>query len=181
MAGLPSLELGGIALGVREGVLALIVLVAVYMAVVLWRMRRLRQPPAAPAVTPNPVSVAPAPTAEEDDSSAEPLRMAVPPPPLPDDLPAYASSGRHEEALEREVAILREEVDVLRGELAALRDDLAQELGQMRATQAVSPLYGDAMQLARAGYDPGRIAERCGIARAEAELVVALVRNQEQG
>ena len=44
----------------------------------------------------------------------------------------------------------------------------------------MSPIYGDAMQLAVAGYDPALIAERCGIARAEAELVVALAKSQAQ-
>jgi hypothetical protein len=47
----------------------------------------------------------------------------------------------------------------------------------MRASQTVSPIYGDAMQMAAAGYDPAMIAERCGIARAEAELVVALAKS----
>ena len=37
----------------------------------------------------------------------------------------------------------------------------------MRATQSVSPIYGDAMQMAASGYEPAMIAERCGIARAE--------------
>jgi hypothetical protein len=34
------------------------------------------------------------------------------------------------------------------------------------------------MQMAISGYDPAMIAERCGIARAEAELVVALAKSQ---
>jgi hypothetical protein len=68
----------------------------------------------------------------------------------------------------------------MRGELAALRTDMQQEMAHLRATQSVSPIYGDAMQLAHAGYDPAAIAERCGIARAEAELVVALTKSQER-
>ena len=40
-------------------------------------------------------------------------------------------------------------------------------------------LRGRQMQLAMAGYDAAAIAERCGVARAEAELVVALIRNSE--
>jgi hypothetical protein len=36
------------------------------------------------------------------------------------------------------------------------------------------------MQLAVSGYDPAAIAERCGIARAEADLVVALAKSQER-
>jgi hypothetical protein len=55
-----------------------------------------------------------------------------------------------------------------------------QELAHLRAGQTVSPIYGDAMQMAVSGYDPAAIAERCGIARAEAELVVALAKSQER-
>jgi hypothetical protein len=80
-------------------------------------------------------------------------------------------------SLENEVFQLRDEVDAVRGELAALRSDMLHELAQMRASQTVSPIYGDAMQMAAAGYDPSMIAERCGIARAEAELVVALAKS----
>ena len=54
------------------------------------------------------------------------------------------------------------------------------DLAHMRAGQTVSPIYGDAMQMAVSGYDPAAIAERCGIARAEAELVVALAKSQER-
>lgn len=80
--------------------------------------------------------------------------------------------------IETELAQLREEVDTLRGEVAALRDEMWQEVGHMRAHQMVSPLYNDAMQMAQIGHDAATIAERCGIARAEAELVVALVKSQ---
>jgi hypothetical protein len=56
---------------------------------------------------------------------------------------------------------------------------MLREFAHLQAAQAVSPIYGDAMQMAVAGYDPTVIAERCGIARAEAELVVALAKSQE--
>lgn len=79
------------------------------------------------------------------------------------------------------MAQLRDEVDAIRGELAALREDMLQELAHFEASQSASPLYGDAMQMAAAGYDAAIIAERCGIARAEAELVVALAKSQERG
>lgn len=38
---MPSLEIAGLTIGVREGVLALIFLVALYIGLVLFRMRRL--------------------------------------------------------------------------------------------------------------------------------------------
>jgi hypothetical protein len=157
-------------LGVREGVIALIVLVAVYMAFELLRMRRLQKKNAMPSAPPV-IVPPPAPRV------AEPFVV-------PDDAWEKASSGLAEEVLhkglEQELAQLREEVDAMRGELAALRDDMQQDLAHMRAAQSVSPIYGDAMQMAAAGYDPAMIAERCGIARAEAELVVALAKSQER-
>ena len=161
---MPALELSGMTLGLREGVIGLIALVAVYMLFVLLRMFLLRNRPAVLA------------------------KMAPLP---PDDEPAGASADAWAQAseelagealrsgLEQELAQLREEVDAIRGELAALRADMQQELAHMRASQTVSPIYGDAMQMAVAGYDPAAIAERCGIARAEAELVVALAKSQE--
>jgi hypothetical protein len=82
--------------------------------------------------------------------------------------------------MDQELLQLREEVDAMRGELAALRQDMQQEIAHLHAGQSVSPIYGDAMQMAIAGYDPVMIADRCGIARAEAELVVALAKSQGQ-
>jgi hypothetical protein len=162
------LEIGGVALGLREGVIALIVLVAIYMAVVIVRLRR---PPPVEKRTPAPLVVtppapAPAPEPEPEAPSAWERAAAA----VPEDERLYRS-------LENEVFQLRDEVDAVRGELAALRSDMQHELAQMRASQTVSPIYGDAMQMAAAGYDPAMIAERCGIARAEAELVVALAKS----
>jgi hypothetical protein len=86
----------------------------------------------------------------------------------------------------REMEQLREEVDALRGALSALREevmtlreDFQQENQAARAAQNVSPLYNDAMQMAILGHDALTISERCGISRAEAELVVALVKNKD--
>jgi len=183
-AGLPSLEIAGLTIGVREAVLALIVLVALYIAVVLWRMRRLggasaEQASGLGAGQPGPTE-APVVSANEPES------------PVPDrsdeilSAEAFASSSARmagelvAEGLARELSQLRDEVDAMRGELAALREDMLQEVAHLRAAQTVSPIYGDAVQMAAAGYDAAAIAERCGIARAEAELVVALARSQVQ-
>lgn len=166
--------------GLREGLIGLIVLVALYMAFMLWRMRHLRRGKAAQAREAS-LSESPAtPQAEAEPS-------AMPAPPVTDEIsvPTGDWPASKETAgstmpggLEQEVLLLREEVDILRGELAALREDMLQELAHLRATQTVSPIYGDAMQMAAAGYEPAMIAERCGIARAEAELVVALSKNR---
>lgn len=165
---MPALELGGMTLGLREGVIVLIVLVAVYMLFVLLRMRRLRKVRAAPPEVPATVEIA---------AASPPAAAEI------DEKWAKASEGMAGDALrsglEQEIDQLRDEVDAMRGELAALRNDMLQELAHLRASQTVSPIYGDAMQMAAAGYDPAAIAERCGIARAEAELVVALAKSQE--
>lgn len=182
---LPLLEVAGMTLGMREGVLVLIVVVALYIGLVLYRMLRLagKTSEADPAVIHPPIekttpsekpeaaqinsAIAP-PRFEENQSE----RMELPRPGLADEL-LY-------EGMERELSQLRDEVDVLRGELSALREDMQHSLAHLRATQTVSPIYGDAMQMAVGGYDAPMIAERCGIARAEAELVVALARSQVQ-
>jgi len=173
------MDLGGVMFGVREGVIGLISLVAVYMAIVLLRMRRLRKPRSKIELSP---PVAPEPVAESVElREAAPVRGIEPPD--GDDwekVPPGLAAGVFRQGLEQEVVQLREELDAIRGELAALRDDMLHEIAHMRATQSVSPVYGDAMQMAAAGYEPAMIAERCGIARAEAELVVALAKSQER-
>jgi len=154
-----AVEFGGLAIGWREGVIALIALILAYIAIVLRRMAGLRRPPP-PAAPPQP-----------------PAEAAAPP-----EQPAWAGRVAEQferQRLEQEVLQLRDEVDALRGEVAALRDDMQQDLAHLQAAQAASPIYGDAMQMAAAGYDPAIIAERCGIARAEAELVAALAKKQE--
>ncbi|MDR1889780.1 MAG: DUF2802 domain-containing protein [Zoogloeaceae bacterium] len=89
--------------------------------------------------------------------------------------------------VEREVGQLRDEMDALRGAFAALRSDMQalhdafeQEVQNLHTAQNASPLYSDAMQMAMLGHDAITIAERCGISRAEAELVVALVKNKDR-
>ena len=194
------MELGGFSIGVREGVLGLIALVALYIIVVLTRMILLRRQASAPVVAevpPSPVAspvsaspvVTPDPVADDDIPVLAvpveaPDEMDTPiPPALANAWEAAAASVADEnvrQTLAQEVAQLRDEVDAIRGELAALREDMQHELAHLRAAQSMSPIYGDAMQLAVAGYDPALIAERCGIARAEAELVVALAKSQAQ-
>jgi hypothetical protein len=173
------MDLGGVVLGMREGVIALISLVAIYMAFVLLRMRRLRnnraetQVPLVAAST-----LEPGPAVEPELPSFAGNKL--PPQEAWEDTPDRPGTELSGAALVQEVSQLREELDAIRGELAALRADMLQEMAHMRATQSVSPIYGDAMQMAAAGYEPAMIAERCGIARAEAELVVALAKSQER-
>lgn len=175
------MDLGGLTFGMREGVIVLITLVVAYIVSVLWRMLALRR--RASVAAPEVVAPPPAPTAAVGSATyappvADPVRTA-PPADSREPPPVRSSEQFERQRLEQEVFQLRDEVDTLRGELAALRQDMLREFAHLQAAQAVSPIYGDAMQMAVAGYDPAVIAERCGIARAEAELVVALAKSQE--
>lgn len=166
-----GLEIAGGHVGLREAVLLLIVLLAFYIGRVLWRMRHIAAPPERTVQQ----ASAPAPAAALSamaEETAQPVRVEAP------NLVAGMASGPELAHMEREISLLREEVDILRSELAALRNDMQHDLAQVRVAQNVSPLYGDAMQMAVAGHSAEMIAERCGIARAEAELVVALTQSQ---
>lgn len=181
--GLPSLTIGGLNIGLRDVVLGLVVLVAVYIVFVLLRMQRLQRERDRSA--PTPAAHRAESTGEESApglaavDTLETREIADADLPLPD-VRIPVGEIRRDEMATQELAMLRDEVDAIRGELAALRNDMHQELAHLRATQSVSPIYGDAMQMAAAGYDAATIAERCGIARAEADLVVALARSQAQ-
>lgn len=172
-----------LAFGWREAVVGIIALLALYVVVVVIRLRRLR-PPSEPVVD--------APAAREtvtEEVAAEPPPEipAVPEFPWnePPEVPPVQGISREAALLVRlqvaegELAQLRDEVVAMRGELDALRDDVGKQLERMQASHHVAPIYGDAMQMAAAGYDAATIAERCGVARAEAELVVALIRNRD--
>ena len=181
----PTFELAGLTLGLREGLIGLIVLVGLYMAFELLRMRYLRNKAEVESLTaksrPEPLV-----NVTDEDADDEPVLDKAPDKratqseaePLWERPPPGLAEGVLRQGMEQDLAQLREELDAVRGELAALRADMQQEMTVMRAAQTVSPIYGDAMQMAISGYDPSLIAERCGISRAEAELVVSLAKNQ---
>lgn len=85
---------------------------------------------------------------------------------------------RHLDAVEHDLADLRDELKSLRTEVRLLRTDLQQQVDRLKAAQNTSPLYSDAMQMALLGHDAETIANRCSIAVAEAELVVALANSR---
>lgn len=176
-------------LGVREAVVLLIVVIAGYMLFVLLRMRRLN---AARAQADIPVLEEREPEisdlAEHPEPTLDELLRQAPEPAVRRERgrPQHsfadeATGGVSRRELERELEALRRDQASLRGELQELRQEVLQELAQIRAGQTVSPLYSDAMQMAMAGYNAQMIAERCGIARAEAEMVVGLARSQSGG
>lgn len=173
----------------REALIAIVALLVLYVVVAFWRFRRLKREKdavkqssdslaAQSAVAayaavqdPGPSAAAADPPALQPDPSAVAFPWNEPPPAVP--------GQQLIEALEREIAQLRKEVGGLRAEVLVLREQQQRELAQSKVTQNVSPLYSDAMQMAMQGNDAATISLNCGIARAEAELVVALVRNRD--
>jgi len=161
----------------REALIAIIAMLVLYVVVVFLRMRRLRREKEIISVAAQSAVNAYAAAREEPE---------LPPPDLPaepefawNEPPPGVPAQQLIEALERDLSRLRGEVATLHAEVAELREELRREMAQTRASQNVSPLYSDAMDMAMQGYDAAAISERCGIARAEAELVVSLVRNRE--
>jgi hypothetical protein len=78
--------------------------------------------------------------------------------------------------VEVEVKALRRECAQLREELARLSEDMA----RLKVTGNASPLYSEAMVLARQGMAADGIAGHCGISIGEAELVAAMARGASE-
>lgn len=72
---------------------------------------------------------------------------------------------------------LRMRHEALQSELAEIKEAML----ELKAASQVSPLYSEAVSLARRGYDASAIAERCGISVAEAELVRSLSGESKDG
>lgn len=169
-----------LALGWREALLGVVALLILYVGIVFYRLRRLRQPAATP-IPPSPAAAAPA---TEPPPGGESPAAAYVEPSFPwNEPPDTPGENARLAGVEGELSSLRNEVSSLRGEQASLREDFRREIERVnervQAAQHVAPIYGDAMQMALAGHDAASIAERCGVARAEAELVVALIRNRD--
>lgn len=182
--------------GWREALIAIIAMLVLYVFVVFLRLRRLQHKKVGSKV-PDPfvARAAVAAYAEVNETTsegpldpltasgapaspvllAEPSEAAFPWNEPPPEIPAQKLI----ESLEREIEQLRSEMRSLYAEVQELRDERQRENAQSDVTQNVSPLYSDAMQLALQGQSAVSISQHCGISRAEAELVVALVRNRE--
>ena len=171
-------------LGWREGLIAIIALLVLYVVVVYLRIRRLRRAKAAISSTglhavqsavaayaevQGPESI----TSPEESEKASEFSF-------PWNEPPSAIPGQPTlEALENEIDQLRKEVGGLRAEVLVLREEQRQEHSKPPVTQNISPLYSEAMQKAMLGQDAASISRDCGISRAEAELVAALVKNRD--
>lgn len=175
-----------LAFGWREALLGVVALLVLYVFVVFRRLRRIRHARQEAATSTAAMETTSAPVAEPaapvDPGVAAYVEASFPwnePPEPPDAAAAAQANDKRLQTAEAEIAGLRNEVAVLRSELAAMREEVKLKVERMHASHNVAPIYGDAMQMAVAGYDAAAIAERCGVARAEAELVVALIRNRD--
>jgi hypothetical protein len=150
-----------LSLGMREYLLLAAGLVALYLVLMVIRLRRqapLPTPAAAPGASPPPVQ----------PQRTEPVTMNL-------ELSDSDFAGQlAKSAANLEIQQLRREVTQLRAELTELTD----EVRQLKATHSVSPIYSEAMSLAERGELPAGIAARCGISIGEAELVAALARRE---
>lgn len=145
------------AFGWRDAILATVGLAAVYFGLLLVRLFLLRQPKREVAAEP----VEPRP-AEVQDALRQPAGSELPSAPVGFGEQLAARIG------------LEADVQQLRAEMAILK----REISELRAARRVSPQYSDAMALARRGFDARGIADECGISIGEAELVLAMSRDQ---
>jgi len=169
-----------IEVGVREGVLALVAVLGLYLLFILFRLAVPRKTPGAGEGVRSPQTVvvdAPEPMPVSVPRSPEPVvPLEVPVPAVPQE----SVNDIEIQQLRRDVAQLRTEQDFLRSELVAMRLDMNElQAAKERPPQyvrPVSPQHSEAMLLAGRGIPASQIAEHCGISVAEAELVCALAR-----
>ena len=159
----------GLDFGWREAIWLLAALGMVYLVLVLLSLFRLRRPlRSLPPEIATPVIDVP-----------EPPPAVVPEPwPAADVRPAAAPAADGQPSFVEQLARsgMEAEVRQLREEVANLRE----ELETMKVSRRVSPMYADALELARRGFDARGIADECGISVAEAELVLALARDRAE-
>jgi hypothetical protein len=167
-------------IGWREGLLLAVVVAAVYLVVALLGLARLKRRREFVAdaghpfvVSELPVSqpMSPAVGLENDRRHAPAIEMPVEP----------TASDRGESDFAHQLAWREIEVTVgqLRAEVASLRQELS-ELRNEQVQRRISPLYADAAALAGRGFDARGVAEECGISVAEAELVLAMSRDEKK-
>ena len=190
-------------LGWREALVAIVALLALYILYIFLRINHLHREtrPEPQDVTPEAVrdavrSYSAVQASEASERLAEipvteTFESPMPEPSLPSrerlfpwneppDIPSDPLNLSKIEVLEQELAQLRRELGVLRSEIQTLRETPQREPDEAPTAQTTSPFYSEAMQLAVQGRDSSDISVLCGISRAEADLVVALVRNKER-
>jgi len=194
-------------IGLREILMIAVAATAAYLLLSLLRLlqiarRKTRAGPAAKVAPSEPGGEASAATIEVDavDATEPPSGEAevVPAPPQQTKaqrhwLPRWIrSNAQGEAAADGATARPGDAVEpfgdqlfrsTLEAELRHLRSDVAglrEELKLLKAARRVSPQYNEAMMLAQRGIDAQGIAQQCGISVGEAELVLALSRDNQE-
>lgn len=159
--------------GWRDGIVLAVFLAAIYLVVALLGLMKLRRRPA-PRPAEMPTSKADEPWMAKEPRE-EPRQGA-----LADEMPLRSSAAPSVQpaspfAAQLAWTELEAEVGRLRAEVGALR----QELAEVKVARRISPLYAEAAALAQRGFDARGVAEECGISVAEAELVLAMSRDDK--
>ncbi len=182
------MESGGF--GWRELMMLLAALAGVYLAIALVALARLRSrsPPAGnmERTAPRDLAADSSPPPPAERSWAHPF--LTPAPKVEEELPVLtevdlmtgempaAGHAEYGSPFAETLALteLESQVRQLRGEVTALRE----ELTELKEARRISPLYADAAALAHRGFDARGVAEECGISVAEAELVLAMSKDE---
>ena len=182
------------ALGWREGLMAIIGLLAVYVVFISLRVHGLRQAESRARNAPLTFTANAAVTAygaaqtvpPVNEAPAQPGELGTPDFPFPwNEPPADSPLEQRVARQEIEIEQLRKEVGGLRAEVLVLREALQHSAASVSVSpkssvaELIAPQYSEAMQLARKRIAPDDISRQCGITRAEAELVAALVKNHD--
>jgi hypothetical protein len=169
-------------LGWRELVMLAAVLAGIYLIVALMALARLKRRPApAPVVEPTapsvPMDLTPVfKPVQEEQPWEHPFRTPVETGTVNLRLENSRQGEPPDSAFAATLAVTRLEAEVrqLHADLAALR----QEVTELKQSPRISPLYADAAALAHRGFDARGVADECGISVAEAELVLAMSRDE---
>ncbi|MEQ6291602.1 DUF2802 domain-containing protein [Vogesella sp. GCM10023246] len=87
-------------------------------------------------------------------------------------------SQQHMEELQRQISHLQRSLqDVALIAQQQLQTPRTQRSGQPLASSEGASPYNQAIELFKRGFSPADVAERCGISRSEAELILSLYRN----
>ena len=169
--------------GWREGLVATVVVLVAYLLYAMFRLRRIRHgteagvrevAAAAPKAAVDAYAAIQEPEIRHEPEPLAPSGAAFPWNEPPEELPARERSA----LVERDVENCQRELRALRAEIASLRETRTVAASRAEAQPAVSPAYQEAMRIAAQGNDSATVARMCGISRAEADLVAALVKNR---
>lgn len=184
-----------VGIGWRELLMLAAIVAGIYLIVALMALARMKRPGVAlpsrePTASPNLTPPLDPPTPPRESwrhPFRTPVALASDEPPvltereltLDEVLPLAGVAGRPEASptpFAATLALTELEVEVrqLRADVAALR----QELAEFKEARRISPLYADAAALAHRGFDARGVADECGISVAEAELVLAMSRDE---